>query len=415
MNREASHSHYKVLTAALLIAGNTIGAGMLGFPILTGLAGCVPAVFGVVVVWMIMWVTGYILASRLTLPGRGELGLPSLFQKELGRGGKGVAILGYLINYYGIVVAYLAGATAIAVKLYPAIQGFPTIWVTLIFFIFLTGFTLFGEEVVRHGNFLFMTLLFVSFVALIIMAGHSFDAEKLKYIDWGFFPATIPIIICVFTYHNTIPVACRILDYNRRSVRRALFIGTFLPCVLTVVWTVTVIGSVPLSGPGKDTLLWAFKHNLPATIPMARMIDSPYFLAVSLAFALLAIVTSYVAVGTGLLGFMHDLTRRIIPFRNRATDALLAFGPPLVVTLLYPDLFLIALNVSGGIGVAIVFGLLPGIILIKVSGKRRWIKVVGLCLTLFFCFALLLEVAQETGLLKMHPAAEHWTSPLSHH
>ena len=163
-----------------------------------------------------------------------------------------------------------------------------------------------------------------------------------------------------FTYHNTIPVACRILEHNKRSVRKALFIGTFIPWLITMAWTATVVGSLPLAGPGKDTILFAFMHNFPATIPMARVLDSQLFLITSMVFALFAIITSYVAVGTGLMGFMSDLTRPIIPFRNRATDALFAFAPPLIVTLVYPNLFLSALNVAGGIGVAIVFGLLPG-------------------------------------------------------
>jgi len=169
---------------------------------------------------------------------------------------------------------------------------------------------------------------------------------------------------------------------------------------------------LPLNDSGNDSIFYAFMNNLPATIPMARALSEPLFMAVSLVFAILAIITSYVAVGTGLMGFMCDLTKPIIPFRNRLTDACLAFGPPLVVTLIYPNLFLNALNVAGGVGVAIAFGILPSIILIKVSKGHTWKKIVGICLLVFFSTALIFELAQEFGMLKINPSVEHWTSTL---
>jgi len=395
-----------------MIAGNTIGAGILGFPILTGLAGFLPALVGLTFIWFIMFGTGYILVERLTIPGSDISELPSLYLKDVGRSGKGVAIIGYLINYYGVLVAYLAGASAIAIKLWPAVSGVPDFVIILIFFVVFTSFTLFGVEVVRHGNFFLMTLLFISFIVLVVMAVDVVDFERLNYTDWSFFPATIPIILVAFTYHNTVPVACRILDFNRRSARRALFIGTFIPWILTILWTTTVVGALPLENSGNDSILFAFTHNLPATIPLARVLGTPFFMATSLVFAILAIITSYVAVGTGLMGFMRDLTKPILPFRNRLTDALLAFGPPLIVTLIYPNLFLSALNVAGGVGVAIAFGILPATILIKISKGHTLRKTIGIFLLIFFLVALAFEISQEFGVLDIHPSVEHWTSPL---
>ena len=174
-----------------MIAGNTIGAGILGFPILTGLAGFLPALVGLTAVWLIMWGTGYILADRMTIPGRESTGLPTLFSEDVGWHGKGIAMIGYLVNYYGIMVAYLSGATAITIKLLPIAGTIPEFYIVLAFFFIFTGFTLFGENVVRHGNFFLMTLLFVTFFALLIMAFGSVDTERLKFTDWSFFPATI--------------------------------------------------------------------------------------------------------------------------------------------------------------------------------------------------------------------------------
>lgn len=398
----------KIFTAALMISGNTIGAGILGLPILGGMAGALPSVMGLVTIWMVMLGTAYVLAWRMMLHGREIKGLPSLFQKELGPMGKGFATIGYLINYFGILVAYLCGGATIICNLFNV--NVSESLVTLSLFTILTGITLFGVEVVRKSNATLMVLLFGAFLYLITTSLKNVHMEWFQYSDWRFFPAVFPVFICAFTYHNTIPIVVRILDYDRPSVNKALIVGSAIPLILSILWTLSVIGCLPLEGPSKDTLHHAFQENFPATIPLAHILDSDVFTHVSLIFSLLAIATSYLAVGTGLLNFMKDLTRSWFKKRNRATDAVLTFGLPLLITLCYPDLFLIALNVAGGVGIGIVFGILPGMILIKARHSFKPGLALGMGIMLFFALTMGMELLQETNRLEIKPHTEHWTS-----
>ena len=398
----------RIFTAALMISGNTIGAGILGLPILGGMAGALPSIMGLAAIWMVMLGTAFVLAWRMMSHGREIKGLPSLFQKELGTVGKGFATIGYLINYFGILVAYLCGGASIICHLFN-INVSESI-VTLGLFTVLTGATLFGVEVVRKSNAALMLLLFAAFLYLIVVSGKSVHLEWFRYSDWRFFPAVFPVFICAFTYHNTIPIVVRILDYDRPSVYKALMVGSAIPLILSIMWTSSVIGCLPLEGVGKDTLYHAFEENLPATIPLAHILHSNIFTTVSLIFSLLAIATSYLAVGTGLLNFMKDLTRSLFKKRNRATDALLAFGLPLLITLCYPDLFLIALNVAGGVGIGMVFGILPGMMLIKARKAYKPGLALGIGVMLFFVVTMGMELLQETGRLEIKPHTEHWTS-----
>jgi tyrosine-specific transport protein len=398
----------KIFTAALMISGNTIGAGVLGLPVLGGMAGAIPSIIGLMVIWMVMLGTAFILAWRMTSHGPEIKGLPSLFQKELGTLGKGFATVGYLINYFGILVAYLCGGATIITHLFNI--NVPESIVILVLFAILTGITLLGVEVVRKSNAAFMALLFAAFFYLIIDSGKNAHLQWLQYADWRFFPAVFPVFICAFTYHNTIPIVVRVLDYDRPSVNKALIAGTAIPLILSILWTLSVIGSLPLDGSGENTLSRAFQENLPATIPLAHILNSKVFTAVSLIFSLLAIATSYMAVGTGLLNFMKDLTQPLFKKRNRLSDAIFAFGLPLFITLCYPDLFLIALNVAGGVGIGMVFGILPSMILIKMRKTFRPGLALGFGLMLFFAVTMGLELLQETGRLKIKPNLEHWTS-----
>ncbi len=391
-----------------MISGNTIGAGILGLPVLGGMAGALPSVLGLVAIWMVMQGTAFVLAWRMMAHGREITGLPSLFQRELGPFGKGFASIGYLINYFGILVAYLCGGATIITHLFKV--GIPQSIVTLFLFTVLTGITLLGVEVVRKSNAALMALLFAAFLYLIVTSATNVHLKWFQYADWGFFPAVFPVFICAFTYHNTIPIVVRVLDYHRPSVNKALVVGTAIPLILSILWTLSVIGCLPLEGTGKDTLFNAFEKNLPATIPLANILHSKIFTTVSLVFSLLAIATSYMAVGTGLLNFMKDLTRPLLKKRNRVTDAFLAFGLPLTITICYPDLFLIALNVAGGVGIGIVFGILPGMILVKMRKDFKPGLALGIGLMLFFAATMGLELLQETGGLKLNPHTEHWTS-----
>jgi tyrosine-specific transport protein len=402
----------KIFTAALMISGNTIGAGILGLPILGGMAGALPSIVGLMAIWMVMLGTAFVLAWRMTSHGPEVEGLPSLFQKELGPFGKGFATIGYLINYFGILVAYLCGGATIITHLFNV--DVPQSIVTLSLFAILTGITLFGVEVVRKSNAALMALLFVAFLYLIIISGKSVHLQWFRYTDWRFFPAVFPVFICAFTYHNTIPIVVRVLDYDRPSINKALIVGTVIPLILSILWTLSVVGCLPLEGVGKDTIHNAFKENFPATIPLAHILDSNVFTTVSLIFSLLAIATSYMAVGTGLLNFMKDLSQPLFKKRNHATDALLAFGLPLFITLYYPDLFLIALNVAGGVGIGMVFGILPGMILIKMRKAFKPGLALSIGVMLFFAVTMGLELLQETGQLKIEPNTEYWTSIFQH-
>ena len=217
----------KTFTAALMISGNTIGAGILGLPILGGMAGALPSTIGLCIIWMVMLGTGHILAWRMISLGHDIQGLPSLFHKELGPVGKGFAIIGYLINYFGILVAYLCGGATIITHLFDL--KVPESVVTLVLFTLLTAVTLFGVEVVRKSNAALMALLFIAFMYLILASGRDVHTQWLSYADWRFFPAVFPVFICAFTYHNTIPIVVRILDYDRPAINKALLVGNSDP------------------------------------------------------------------------------------------------------------------------------------------------------------------------------------------
>jgi tyrosine-specific transport protein len=400
-------SPFHMLTVVLLITGTTVGAGMLGLPIKTGLSGLLPSLLGMIVVWGLMLGTAWILASRIIASDHTTSDLPTLFQQELGTAGKWLSIIGYLTIFYGLLVAYLSGASSIFVNLIKLPLA-RQVWI-IIFFIVVTGTILFGLDLVRKGNAAIMMVLGISFVFLLTKTGQNLNPRHLTYTDWHFIPSALPIIVCAFAFHAIVPTVCRSLKWQSRACWQALLIGTLLALALNALWVLVVIGALPLAGLGQENILAAFHENLPATVPLSMAFHSKVITTAGMFFSLAAIITSYFGVGIAFMGFFRDLIYSFGKKSNRFKEALLTFGPPFLIALLYPNLFLKALDLVGGIGLLLVFGCLPGLMIIKPKRKPGvWQKLGGYAILCLFVLLIFLELFQELGWLQIHPNIEYW-------
>ena len=93
--------------------------------------------------------------------------------------------------------------------------------------------------------------------------------------------------------------------------------------------------------------------------------------------------------------------------KNKYLVVIFSFGPPLVIGMIYPDIFLQSLDVVGGVGIVVLFGILPSIIAIM-KAKRLFTRILCLLIFLLFVGFLGLEIMQECGVLNIHPDVEHW-------
>lgn len=394
-----------VIAAGLLIAGTAVGAGLLGLPVKTGLAGLGPSSLALIVAWAAMTASAWAIARGVIDSGDLTIDLPSLFRRELGRGAMWLAVAAYLVNMYGIMIAYLAGGATVITGLGDCSLS-PTM-TTIAFFIGATTLAVLGQTVLRHGNTVLMVLLGGSFLYLIYQIASAVDPGRLTYRDWSYMPATLPIILCSFSFQGVVPAVCRQMNGDGRPLMKAILFGTLIPLVLALIWTVAAAGALPLLD-GENSLLGAYMADQPATIPLSKAVKAPGILVTGLMFSLCAILTSYLGISLGLRGFLTDLLHRSSDLPDRLLIDSLVFLPPLIIVLIDPNLFLQALDITGGLSVTIVFGLLPAALFYR-SGHRwaAWLLIA------FFGLALGLEAFQELGWLKIEPRVEYWF--LNHH
>ena len=398
----SSNERKPIFTLSLLVTGNVLGVGVLALPIKAGLGGFWPAVVGILIVWTMMLISGIVIASRLKAEGTDSFDIPSFFAQEIGPVGRYIAIVCNLILLYGVLTAYLSGITVIITSLFQHV-GLPLWGVTVIYFLIASGFVLMGTHILRHMNLLVMLLLWGSFFVLVYVGLDGFQAVNLTNVDWMLFPLGLPIAVSAFHYHNIIPSVYRAVNRDLNATCKAIVLGLIIGLVINLVWIVVTLGGLPEVGPGHNTIVYSYQHGLPANIPMSDLLHSHSFLVAGIIFAFLAVTSSYIANGTGLKGFIRDLCVTYLKVDNGFLVAGLTFLPPLFIALIYPQIFLGALTIVGGIGEVILFGALPGFILIRLYyGKNAWLMWLGTLMLVLSTFIFLYVVGRDLGYIPIY-------------
>ena len=106
-----------IIWTAGLVVGNLIGAGILALPVSLGLSGALPSLVLLLIYGAMMFYSAEILAREAIDSRSSSFDLPSLYGKYLGRWGKWIAIITNAVILYGLLVAYISGASQIVADL----------------------------------------------------------------------------------------------------------------------------------------------------------------------------------------------------------------------------------------------------------------------------------------------------------
>jgi len=153
---------------------------------------------------------------------------------------------------------------------------------------------------------------------------------------------------------------------------------------------------------GSNSIISSFQQGLPATVPMGKVLGSRLFTSVAIVFSLTAICTSYAANGIGLMDFNRDLMRG----EKKMMIVAATFLPPLLIVFLFPTIFLKAISVVGGVGIALLFGVLPAVIFF-LKNKKRTARVLAIVIGLLFFTALLIDLSNDFGIVKTSAAIKN--------
>lgn len=348
------NSKTQILGGAMLVAGTSIGAGMLALPVVSSQGGFLPACAIYSLCWVFMTITGLFL-TELCLKMPPESNLISLAQHFLGTKGKILCWMLYLFLFYSLSVAYLTVGGQLIQQLFGG--KLSSFLATILFLLLLAPFVYRGAKTVDLMNRVLMGGLILSYIGFVFFGLPLIQGEYLLRMEWKSAFWALPVIFTAFSYQGVIPSLVTYLDRDPKKLRLAICMGTTMAFGIYIIWQMLILGIIPVEGAFG---LAEAKSQGTTAIPLLKHHTSiSHIYALGGAFSFFAITTSFLGVTLGLFDFLADGLSLTKKGMNKALIAALVFLPPLFVSLINPHLFLVALGYAGGIGCALLLGLMP--------------------------------------------------------
>ncbi|NBO24136.1 MAG: amino acid permease [Chlamydiae bacterium] len=356
-----------VFGGSLLIAGSCIGVGMLGLPILTGIAGFFPTVLMSFLAFVFMTTTAlFLIEVGSWFPQ--EANLSTQIQKTLGPLWNSFSWMLYLFLFYSLLVAYISLSGIHLSSFFNTFFSFefPN-WMGSFGFVVLFGWIVYlGTKAVDHLN---RYLMAGKVMAFAVLMGFGLPYVKTNYLlreDIKYVLFSLPILVISFGFHNMIPALNHYLHGDKKKVKKAIIYGASLTFFIYLLWQVLAIGILPLRG--ELGILNAFYLGKDAAQAIKEYLDQPIVGIGGQVLALFAILTSFLAQTLSLTHFLADGMKKGKSMKM-GTLCLIALLPPLCFAMSYPHIFYQALNFAGGICAVLLFGVIPAMMLYR--GKKQ--------------------------------------------
>ncbi|MDV7105268.1 aromatic amino acid transporter [Vibrio sp. TH_r3] len=175
------------------------------------------------------------------------------------------------------------------------------------------------------------------------------------------------VALTSFGYHHSVS---SMRDYYgcERKASKALMFGVLIALALYILWIVSIYGNLPRDqfgpviekGGDVDALLAA----------LGTVIDSDRVSNAISAFSMAAILSSFIGVGLGLFDFLADFFKFENSRQGRAKSWAVTFIPPLVLSLLFPFGFVIAIGYAGAVA-TIWTCIIPALLIRQVRNKHK--------------------------------------------
>ena len=335
----------KTVGSTLLVAGTMIGAGMLAMPLTSAGIG-----FGFTLVLLLgLWALltfSALLFVELYQTAESDAGIGTLAEQYFGKAGRIIATAVLIIFLYALIAAYISGGGSLLKDLLP--ESFGDKVSILLFTVIFGSFIVIGTHSVDKINrVLFFVMLAAFAVVLSLMLPEiKFDNLMATPIDNALIISASPVFFTAFGFHGSIPSLNKYLGGNVKALRISILVGSAITLCAYILWQMSTHGLLT-----QNEFLQILKEDatLNGLVKATLAITGSNMIAGAVKlFSTLALVTSFLGVGLGLLECIEDLLKRSFNVTaGRISLGLLTFIPPLVFALFYPEGFILALGYAG--------------------------------------------------------------------
>jgi len=192
----------------------------------------------------------------------------------------------------------------------------------------------------KMGAFLLLVLFIVPYISSNTLVG--------AHIKHAISPASITVTAVAFGSLMIIPSLRSYFGEDVKSLRKAIFIGMFIPLICYIAWDLVILGVIPFEGKGglKDMMNSA-SSNSDLLTALSAILRKDSINNLAKFFTSISMTTSFLSISLCLTDFLADGFR----VAKKGKGNVLVFGatflPPVFIVLFYPDAFFRALQYAG--------------------------------------------------------------------
>ncbi len=331
----------KTLGSILIIAGTTIGAGMLALPIASAGIGFSAAIVILLLTWSLMTYTA-LLMLEVHQHAEQSATLNTLAKSLLGRKGQAIANCSMIFLFYALCAAYISGGGSqlqTNVERWFAVAISPQLGVVIFALLFGSIITLGTATVDKVNRVLFTIKVLVLATVFFMLTPHVQGQHLLEMpLEKGLILSAIPVVFTSFGFHGSIPSIVKYVGIEIKILRKVMIIGAAFPLAIYLLWQLLSQGLMTQESLMASDGLTGFIASISA------LLHSPGISSAVTIFADLALATSFLGVSLGLFDFFSDALNKGNGYQDRVLTAAVTFLPPLGFALFYPQGFIMALG-----------------------------------------------------------------------
>lgn len=332
-----------LLGGTCIIASVCVGAGMLGLPSAGAGAWTLWSIGAITLTMMVMTLSGWMLLEAFK-----HYDLRVSFDTVTRD------LLGTRVNWFNNLMVYFVGGILLYAYISSSGQiihdvlGINEKIASVLFVLVFSAVVWHSTRAVDRISVLLIALMVMTFVFGISGLASNVDMATL-FASHGdsyapFAMAILPVALTSFGYHHSAS-SMRAYYGEERKASHAIAGGTLIALALYVLWVISIFGNLPREqfgpvledGGNVDALLSALSSVI-ASDKVAGAIN---------AFSMAAILSSFIGVGLGVFDFLADFFHFDDTRQGRAKSWLVTFIPPLLLSLMFPFGFVMAIGYAG--------------------------------------------------------------------
>ena len=353
-----------VLEGAVIIAGTSIGAGILAIPVASYPLGLPLSSILLLGLGILNLLSALLLVEAMLRTKKVEH-LPGLAKDYLGDWGALLMSASIAFSVYGALTAYMiAGGLSLCELSTGAIPR----WVGSLAYAACAALVVWGGMwwLKNAEKALFSLMLLLA--AAVILIALPFASAKGTGIAFSAIPLAFGVMFFAYYAHQVIPSVGNAMRGDGRKFAKAVAIGMSFPILAYLVWNVVLVSAIPVAD-----LDLARLAGEPVTVPLGRMVGIVAMVAGGL-FALLSTFTSFAGCAYSMVDAMQDAIHQWRHAKSSRTFIIvLVVLPSLLLALLSPHGFLRALDIVGFYGTGMLIGVFTPLIYLGAlkNGKRK--------------------------------------------